>query len=55
MKLRGLIAACLLVVLCGTPLASAAFGDPVTAEATGPGGAAVSFDEGGFGMTSNLV
>jgi HYR domain len=52
MRVRGLIAVCGLLVLCGAPLASArahAFGDPVgPVEATGPGGANVPFDNGGF-------
>lgn len=52
MRVRGLIAVCVLLVLAGTPLASArvsAFGEPVgPVEATGPGGANVAFDEGGM-------
>jgi hypothetical protein len=46
-----LVAVCAFALLCGTPLASArhlAFGDEVTAEATGPGGANVGYDDGGF-------
>ena len=46
MRVRGLIAVCAVLVLCGTPLASArALGVPadIIAEATGPNGAVVSF------------
>jgi hypothetical protein len=52
-----LVAVCAFALLCGTPLASAmtdrslrllAFGDDVTAEATGPDGANVGYDTGGF-------
>jgi HYR domain-containing protein len=48
MRVRCLVAACALLV-CGTPLASArisAFGDNITAEATGPSGAIVTYDSG---------
>jgi len=52
MRVKWLIAVSALALLCGTPLASArthAFGDPVgPIEATGPGGANVPFDDGGF-------
>jgi hypothetical protein len=52
MWVRWLVAVCAFAVLGGTPLASArtqVFGDPVgPIEATGPGGANVPFDDGGF-------
>src|SRR6185295_9540066 len=60
MRVRWLVAVCAFALLCGTPLASAmtdrslrllAFGDDVTAEATGPGGANVGYDNGGFDCT----
>lgn len=54
MRVRWLVAVCAFALLCGTPLASArqaAFGGDVTAEATGPGGANVTYDNGGFNCT----
>jgi hypothetical protein len=52
MRVRGLITVCAVLVLCGTPLASARSQDlpsgTVTLEATGPGGAAYSWDTTGF-------
>src|ERR1700694_4692187 len=54
MRVRWLVAACAFALLCGTPLASArqaAFGSDVTAEATGPGGANVTYENGGFHST----
>ena len=60
MRVRWLVAVCAFALLCGTPLASAmtdrslrllAFGDDVTAEATGPSGAVVVYDDGGSSCT----
>src|SRR5580765_6634666 len=54
MWVRWFVAVCAFALLCGTPLASArqlTFGDDVTAEATGPGGANVGYDDGGFNCT----
>jgi hypothetical protein len=52
MRVRGLIAVCTVLVLCGTPLASARSQDlpsgTVPVEATGSGGAPYSWDTTGF-------
>src|SRR6476620_8128539 len=54
MRVKWLVAVCAFAFLCGTPLASArhlAFGDDVTAQATGPNGAIVGYDDGGSTCT----
>jgi hypothetical protein len=51
MRVRGLIAVCAVLVLCGTPLASArvqALPGDFSVEATGPTGAAPTWDETGY-------